>query len=143
MSTWNQISGNWSFEERDFSKWGRERIKELIQSDENVQKTGYQGTFKVTKADGDVFVIVSHGQLKYIAQFDELKITFASTAAGQGAGTVMIEVDNEIEYKFTYKSKPSDQKAFEENFKKMIDDNLVILKDELKIKLENATAQKK
>lgn len=143
MSTWNQLSGNWSFEERDFSKWGKERIKELIQRDENVSKYGYQGTYKVTKADGDIFVIVSHGQLKYIANFDELKITFASTIAGQGAGTVVIEVDTDIEYKFTYKSKPSDQKAFESNFKNMIVENLAILKDELKIKLENATAQKK
>ena len=143
MSTWNQISGNWSFEERDFSKWGKERIKELIQNDESVKTVGHQGTLKVTKADGDIFVIVSHGQLKYIANFDELKITFASTAAGQPSGTCTIEVDTDIEYKFTYKTKAADQKTFETNFKKMIDDNLTLLKEELKIKLQNAISEKK
>ena len=142
MSEWNKISGNWSFEERDFSKWGKERYKEILQAEETVNKTGYKGTYKVTKIDGDVFCIVSHGQLKYIANFDELKITFASTEAGQGAGTVMMEIENEIEYKFTYKTKPANQKQFEDNFKKMIEETLVMLKDELKLKLQSATEKK-
>ena len=88
MSEWNKISGNWSFEERDFSKWGKERYKEILQAEETVNKTGYKGTYKVTKIDGDVFCIVSHGQLKYIANFDELKIKFthANFAANNCSG---------------------------------------------------------
>lgn len=33
MSEWNKLSGNWSFEERDFSKWGEERLGSLLKSE--------------------------------------------------------------------------------------------------------------
>lgn len=30
MSEWNKLSGCWSWEERDFSKWAEARLKELL-----------------------------------------------------------------------------------------------------------------
>ncbi|EDR22265.1 hypothetical protein EDI_202800 [Entamoeba dispar SAW760] len=109
MSEWNKISGNWSFEERDFSKWGKDRMKEIIQDPQTPKTCSYDGTFKVTKIEGDVFILVSHGQLKHIVTLDELKVVFASTA-----------------------------EAFETAFKKMIEDSVVRLKEELKEKLAAA-----
>jgi len=67
-----------------------------------------------------------------------LKITFASTVAGQGSGVVTIEVDNDIEYKFTYKSRPTNTTTFETQFKKMIEENIALLKNELKEKLQSS-----
>ena len=54
MSEWNKISGNWSTEERDFSKWGEGRIKELLQDEAYCKENGIEGTLKVNKVDGDV-----------------------------------------------------------------------------------------
>ncbi|GAB1220471.1 hypothetical protein ENUP19_0054G0044 [Entamoeba nuttalli] len=135
MSEWNKISGNWSFEERDFSKWGKDRMKEIIQDPKTPKTCNYDGTFKVTKIEGDVFILVSHGQLKNIVTFDELKVVFASTTEGHSSGTAIVEVDNGFDYRFNYKTKANDNKTFEAAFKKMIEDNVVLLKEELKEKL--------
>lgn len=52
MSEWNKISGNWSCEERDFSKWGKDRLKEVMES--RAAEFAIGSTLKVSKVEGDV-----------------------------------------------------------------------------------------
>ncbi|KAL7715787.1 Activator of Hsp90 ATPase AHSA1-like N-terminal domain-containing protein [Entamoeba marina] len=137
MSEWNKISGNWSWEERDFSKWGKERIKEILLDAEKQKKHGYDGTIKVPKCDGDTFILFSHGHKRYIIQFDELKIIFAVNSNGEvkPSGSVMIEIDNENEYRFTYKTKPDDVASFEKMIKEFVEDAVSTLRSELQNKM--------
>lgn len=44
MSEWNKLSGNWSFEERNFSKWGEERLGVLLRD----EKDGADAEYKLT-----------------------------------------------------------------------------------------------
>lgn len=42
MSEWNKLSGNWSFEERDFSKWGEERLGALLKDEKDADDAEYK-----------------------------------------------------------------------------------------------------
>ncbi|ELP91092.1 hypothetical protein EIN_268380 [Entamoeba invadens IP1] len=136
MSEWNKNSGYATWEERDFSKWGRDRFKDLFQDENGWKELNYKGTVKVPKVDGDFFLLFSHGKVKNIIHLDETKIIFASTEKDNASGSVTIEVDDDIEFKFVYKTRPDNYKDFEKTFKKYIEDNIAKIRKELAEKVE-------
>ncbi|KAH3767030.1 hypothetical protein Pelo_1095 [Pelomyxa schiedti] len=80
MSLWNQVGGNWTWEERDYSKWGRERLKQLLTSPQKQ----FAGTFTVESSleSAEATLLFLHGKKRPGYEFEDVKLKFTCTEGG-------------------------------------------------------------
>ena len=84
-----------------------------------------------------VFVLYSHGKIRPIVHFDELKIAFSLNTDGPSKpnGFAMVEIDNEIELRMTYKVRPASCKELEASLTKLVEACVALLRTELEQKV--------
>eukprot|EP00727_Mastigamoeba_balamuthi_P007556 m51a1_g3420 hypothetical protein (140) ;mRNA; r:588196-588820 len=87
MSEWNKLSGCWSWEERDHSKWADQRLPELLRA-----QTAFEGSVSVDKCEGEATNLFLRGKKRARAEYEDLKIEFSckvpSGATVRGRATI-------------------------------------------------------
>mmetsp|Transcript_4694 Transcript_4694/g.11403 ORF Transcript_4694/g.11403 Transcript_4694/m.11403 type:complete len:193 (-) Transcript_4694:341-919(-) len=83
-SAWNK-AGTW--EEKDFSKWASERLKEALVE---IKPAGGLATFSAVSTVDECHASVVHtrGKKKAILEVDKIKVTFKTEAGGKGSLTL-------------------------------------------------------
>jgi hypothetical protein len=82
MSAWNKLSGNWSWEERDFTTWATGRFRELVAAKGGgvvVESIGEEATASV---------LFLHGKKRVGCEFPEVKLRLDSASAFKGTMVV-------------------------------------------------------
>lgn len=119
MSEWNKLSGNWSFEERNFSKWGEERLKELLKAEKDAEDAEYKFSCTYDRAeDFEMSVLVIRGKKRagYEIEGLTLKVELKDKDGAElFSGRLVIDelaVESGCEdFTLTLKKTPSDPKA--------------------------------
>ena len=101
-SAWNMNS--WHYEERNWSKWGKDRLNELLDKADVAGTIGHDGlelelglTFELTKSDGDSTTNIRKGKKIVIYDY-ELRIKFKGSVRG---GDNSHEVSGVVDYELT------------------------------------------
>jgi activator of HSP90 ATPase len=127
-SAWN---GAQTWEERNCSAWGKEKLQAVINSSDGISKSesGYAVTFNVTKTEGSASITHSRGKARFLYEWTltaDFEATGASSELWKGSAVfsdVINDQLDDIEIEVTWTGKmpaKADMKIMKDLLKKSI-----------------------
>eukprot|EP01107_Rhizomastix_libera_P013069 TRINITY_DN3470_c0_g1_i1.p1 TRINITY_DN3470_c0_g1~~TRINITY_DN3470_c0_g1_i1.p1 ORF type:complete len:130 (+),score=34.49 TRINITY_DN3470_c0_g1_i1:54-443(+) len=129
MSAWNSVSGNWSWEERNFSDFAMEYVKKAL-----TEQTIIKGAINVTKCNGEATLLFLHGKKRAGYEFQDLTFKF-KLADPSFEGTCVCTADSALKDDWEFRVQPAAPDAVKNEIERMVRAIFDGLENEIKNKV--------